>query len=98
MALSSDPKMDIPSLIKVGDVLMLKSGSEFREFSQLTISLPPKDVARLSGPRLILDVTHHEVRSEISPHPEMEAIVKKYLLKVRLSPSPFNDVIFILSF
>lgn len=60
----------------VGDVLMLKSGSEFREFSVLTVRFP-------AGCRPQIEVTKQEVTKSDTLDEEMKAIVEKYLSKVQ---------------
>ena len=61
-------------------MLVLKSGSEFREFSSLTVKAPGSGEQRA---RPEICVEKHEVTSTIQPDPEMAAIVDKYLGKVR---------------
>ena len=66
---------------QVGNVLMLKSGSEFREFSLVTVNFPRDPTVRPT-----INVQRHEVKKKVIPDGEMEAIVDKYLNKV--SPPP----------
>ena len=56
---------------------MLKSGSEFREFSLLVVTFPQDSASRPQ-----IDVVRHQVKKEVVPDPGMEAIVQKYLNKV----------------
>ncbi len=65
---------------QVGDVLMLKSGSEFREFSLVMVTFPDNSLDPTVRPQI--DVVHHDVKKEVVPDREMEAIVEKYLNKV----------------
>lgn len=54
----------------------MKSGSEFREFSQLIVTFPP------GNDRPQISVHRHEVTGVILPDMEMKAIVDTYLEKV----------------
>ena len=56
---------------------MLKSGSEFREFSQLTVTFPGEFPTRP-----VIRVLRHDVRRDTVPDPAMDEIVQKYLNKV----------------
>lgn len=60
-------------------MLVLKSGSEFRDFSILTVKFP---VSKESRP--VIDVRQCKVTREDPPDEAMTAIVQKYLSKVRL--------------
>ena len=60
----------------------MKSGSEFREFSQLTVRFPPGNT------RPEISVHRHEVNGTIPPDREMKAIVDMYLGKVISSMKP----------
>ena len=64
---------------------MLKSGSEFREFSVLTVKFPSsieKAAASLSCNRPDIDVMHCKVTQDDHPDEAVLAIVHKYLSKV----------------
>jgi hypothetical protein len=81
-------------VVQVGDVLMLKSGSEFREFSVLTVKFPasagcPTGMAAISSEstlgrheRPVTDVMQCKVTQEDRPDEAMLAIVQRYLSKV----------------
>ena len=65
---------------------MLKSGSEFREFSQITVTFPnsKKDHAhKHTRRRPVFEVVRHEVTGGITPNPELHRVVQHYLNKVR---------------
>lgn len=66
----------ISDLLQVGDVLMLKSGSEFREFSLVTVTFPESDC------RPMLEVVRQVVTKDTPPDKDMSDIVDKYLNKV----------------
>ena len=59
---------------------MLKSGSEFREFSVLTVKFPE---GKEPGSRPNITVQRCEVTKQDIPNPEMQNIVEKYLNEVR---------------
>ena len=72
---------------------MLKSGSEFREFSVLTVQFPESigagssmelatNTAASEG-RPVIDVKHCKVTQEDTPDEAVTAIVERYLSKVR---------------
>lgn len=66
-----------PSLLpQVGNTVILKSGSDFRELSQITVIFEP------SSPRPVIEVLRHEVRSDVQPNPEIQAVVDHYLAVV----------------
>ena len=54
----------------MGETLVLKSGSDFREFSQITVIF---DSGRPS-----FEVTRHEVTSATSPDPSLQSVVDQY--------------------
>lgn len=56
---------------EVGDVLILKSGSDFREFSQITVTFNP-------GMRPSLQVVKHCITGALAPDPELQAVVEHY--------------------
>lgn len=60
---------------------MLKSGSEFREFSAITVTFPD---SQDSSHRPGISVERQEVTKNDIPDEEMEAIVQKYLNKASL--------------
>lgn len=62
----------------VGDVLLLKSGSEFREFSVLTVKSPSEP-----GGRPEVNVMRCEVTQDDTPDKDVLAIVQTYLSKVK---------------
>ena len=59
--------------------MMLKSGSEFREFSLITVTFPD---GRDPTVRPAIAVERHEVKRGVAPDREMDGIVQKYLNKV----------------
>lgn len=63
--------------MQVGDVLLLKSGSEFREFSVLTVKSPSEP-----GGRPEVNVMRCEVTQDDTPDKDVLAIVQTYLSKV----------------
>ena len=54
-----------------GDVLVLKSGSEFREFSEITVTFPEGNGRSSSHNhahrRPLIDVVRHEVTGSVTP-------------------------------
>ena len=63
-------------MVQVGDVLVLKSGSDFREFSQITVTFG------LDNDRPSVDVIKHTITKDIPPDPKVQAIVDDYLSKL----------------
>ena len=59
---------------------MLKSGSEFREFSVLTVRFPNQGTDPTSRPQI--EVEQQRVTKGDAPDAEVLAIVEKYLSKV----------------
>ena len=55
---------------------MLKSGSDFREFSQITVTFG------VDNDRPSVDVVKHTITRDIPPDPEIQAIVDNYLSKL----------------
>ena len=83
-------------MVQVGKVLVLKSGSEFREFSQVTITFPDQPLPQRqpcssrghtstdhTSRRPTISVARHEVTGSLTPDPVVDAIVRQYLDKVR---------------
>ena len=70
----------------MGDVLVLKSGSEFREFSEITVTFPEGNGRSSSHNhahrRPLIDVVRHEVTGSVTPDPQVDAVVQHYLGKV----------------
>lgn len=55
---------------QINDTLVIKSGSDFRDFSEITVnflSIPPT-----------FDVVRHTITSDVPPDPEVAAIVDNY--------------------
>ena len=71
LALSSPILKPRPLHSQVGDVLILKSGSDFREFSQITVTFNP-------GMRPSLQVVKHCITGALAPDPELQAVVEHY--------------------
>ena len=61
----------LPLHSQVGDVLILKSGSDFREFSQITVTFNP-------GMRPTFQVVKHCITGALAPDPELQAVVDHY--------------------
>ena len=55
---------------QIGDTLILKSGSDFRDFSQISVNF--------SNSRPTFNVERHTITSEIPPNPEVALIVEQY--------------------
>jgi len=70
------------------DVTILKSGSEFREFSTIDV--------KYYGPHsVVFDIQRHELHEGVKPDPSMEAIVQRYtadLQRARKTPLIENVV------
>ena len=61
---------------QVGDVLMLKSGSEFRNFSQITVTFTS------DNDRPSIEVVKHTVTRDIPADPGVQAVVDQYISKL----------------
>ena len=55
---------------------MLKSGSDFRYFSQITVAFPP------DNDRPSVEVVKHTITRDIPANPNVQAVVDQYLLKL----------------
>ena len=64
-------------ILQVGDVLVLKSGSDFRYFSQITVTFPPDNDDRPS-----VEVVKHTITRDIPTDPGVQAVVDQYLSKL----------------
>ena len=56
--------------LKVNDTLVAKSGSDFRDFSEITVNF--------SHFRPMFEVTRHTITSDVLPDPDVQAIVQQY--------------------
>ncbi len=63
-------------------MVVLKSGSEFREFSHLTVTFP-EGSDHTSSTRPIIDVERREVTGALTPDPDVDQTVQKFLKEVR---------------
>ena len=59
------------SLSQIDDTLVIKSGSDFRDFSEITVNFSPNS-------RPTFDVVRHTITSDIPPDPEVADMVKQY--------------------
>ena len=55
---------------QIRDTLILKSGSDFRDFSQISVNF--------SNSRPTFNVERHTITSEIPPNPEVALMVEQY--------------------
>ena len=77
-------------LTRVGQVTMLKSGSDFREFSQITVrfssssssSSKERESPVSESTRPTFEIEKHEITSNIEPDEELQSVVDEYMALV----------------
>lgn len=75
-------------LTRVGQVTMLKSGSDFREFSQITVRFSSSSSSKerespvSESTRPTFEIEKHEITSNIEPDEELQSVVDEYMALV----------------
>ena len=69
---------------QVGDTIILKSGSDFHDFSQISVTFHPTmnnnaNHHTPNHPRPKFAIQRHSITSEVAQDPELQAVVERYL-------------------